>query len=106
MQKRARYAASGTPEYWRFDETGEFHGTLLAGDRLVDNQSEPIPIETVEEGVLQRYSTALNLFIRWEHGELGWHDPETGQHITTFAQEGARAAAEARVRELERYRQS
>ena len=102
MQKRARYAALGTPEYWRFDETGEFHGTMLAGDRLVDNQYEPIQIETVEEGVLQGYSTALNLFIRWEHGELGWHDPETGQHIATFAQERARAdAAEARVRELE-----
>ena len=109
VQKRARYAALGTPEYWRFDETGEFHGTMLAGDRLVDNQYEPIPIETVEEGVLQGYSAALNLFIRWEHGELGWHDPETGQHIVTFAQERARAdierearmAAEARVRELE-----
>ena len=108
-QKRARYAALGTPEYWRFDETGEFHGTMLAGDRLVDNQYKPIPIETVEEGVLQGYSTALNLFIRWEHGELGWHDPETGQHIATFAQERARAdierearmVAEARVRELE-----
>ena len=82
---------------------------MLAGDRLVDNQYEPIPIETVEEGVLQGYSTTLNLFIRWEHGELGWHDPETGQHIATFAQERARAdierearmAAEARVRELE-----
>ena len=75
---------------------------MLAGDRLVDNQYEPIPIETVEEGVLQGYSTALNLFIRWEHGDLGWHDPETGQHIATFAQERARAdTAEARVRELE-----
>ena len=38
VQKRARYAALGTPEYWRFDETGGFHGTMLAGDRLVDNQ--------------------------------------------------------------------
>ena len=70
------------------------------------------------DGALQGYSAVLNLFIRWEHGELGWHDPETGQHIATFAQEQARAdierkarmAAEARVRELEaeleRHRQS
>ena len=51
----------------------------------------------------------LNLPIRWDHGQLGWHDPETGQHIATFGQERARAdierearvAAEARVRELE-----
>ena len=95
VQKRARYAAPGSPEYWRFDETGEFHGTMLAGDRLLDNQYEPIPIETVEEGVLQGYSTALNLFIRWEHGELGWHDPKTGQHIVRYED------LEARVRELE-----
>ena len=25
--KPGRYAALGIPEYWRFDETGEFHGT-------------------------------------------------------------------------------
>ena len=54
-------------------------------------------------------STALNLFIRWEHGRLAWHDPATGQHIATFeserearnAEREARLAAEARVRELE-----
>ena len=105
------------PEYWRFDETGEFHGTRLAGDRLVDGRYEPVPIETVEEGVLQGYSGVLNLLIRREHGQMGWHDTKTEQHIATFAQERARAereraradierearmAAEARVRELER----
>ena len=40
--KPARYAALGIPEYWRFDETGGFHGSRLAGDRLVDGQYEPI----------------------------------------------------------------
>ena len=89
---------------------------MLAGDRLVDNRYEPIPIETVEEGVLQGYSTALNLFIRWEQGELRWHDPETGQHIIRYedlnnraqsereareAAENRADTAEARVRELE-----
>ena len=34
MEKRAAYAGLGIPEYWRFDETGDFHGTRLAGDRL------------------------------------------------------------------------
>ena len=123
VDKRPAYAGLGIPEYWRFDETGEFHGTRLAGDRLVDGRYEPVPIETVGEGVLQGHSTVLNLIIRWDHGQLGWHDPETGQHIATFAQERARAesaavraesaeeqaaterearvAAEARVRELE-----
>ena len=60
----------------------------------MEDRYEPIPIETVEEGVLQGYSSVLNLLIRWDHGELGWHDPETGHHIATFHQERARADAE------------
>ena len=114
--KGPAYAALGITEYWRFDQTGDFHETCLAGDRLVEGRYEPIPIETVEEGVLQGYSSVLNLLIRWDHGELGWHDPETGHHIATFHQERTRAntaeaqvnaeqtradTAEARVRELE-----
>ena len=63
--KPARYAALGIPEYWRFDETGEFHGTRLAGDRLVEDRYEPIPIEEVRDGVLQGYSAVLNLHVRW-----------------------------------------
>ena len=114
VEKRAAYAGLGIPEYWRFDETGEFHGTRLAGDRLVDSGYEPVPIETVGEGVLQGYSTVLNLIIRWDHGQLGWHDPETGQHIVRYEDLEARAdieradierearmAAEARIQELE-----
>ena len=109
VEKRAAYADLEIPEYWRFDETGEFHGTRLVGDRLVDGQYEPVPIETVEEGVLQGYSNVLNLLLRWDHGHLGWHDPETGNHIVRYEDLEARAdierearmAAEARVRELE-----
>ena len=52
VEKRAAYAGLGIPEYWRFDETGKFHGTRLEGDRLVDSGYEPVPIETVGEGVL------------------------------------------------------
>ncbi len=115
-QKPAYYAGLGIPEYWRFDETGNFHGARLAGDRLVDGQYRPIPIEELEDGVLQGYSEALNLYIRWDHGELGWHDPDTGLPISTLEDERARAEderaraeraetaqfqAEARVRELE-----
>ena len=40
--------------------------------------------------------------IRWNHGQLGWHDPETGDHIVRYEDLEARAdAAEARARELE-----
>ena len=69
---------------------------------MIDGRYEPIAVEEVEDQVLQGYSAALNLFIRWERGELRWHDPETGQEIPNFEQEReARLAAEARVRELE-----
>ena len=42
---------------------------------------------------MQGYSSVLNPFIRWNHGELRWHDPET-EHLD-------RLEAQARVRELE-----
>ena len=100
--KRTGYANMGVREYWRFDETGQFHGTRLAGDRLVDDHYEPINLEEVAEGILQGYSAALELIIRWEHGQLRWHDPATGRHIPTFEDARERAeAAEAQVRELE-----
>ena len=100
--KPARYAAPGVQEYWRFDHTGNFHGTKLAGDKLVEGRYEPIDIEELEEGILQGHSAVLNLLVRWEHGQLRWHDPQTGQEIPTFEQErDARLSAEARVRELE-----
>ena len=100
--KPAIYAALGIQEYWRFDHTGNFHGTKLAGDRLVEGHYEPIEIDEVEEGIPQGHSTVLNLLVRWDHGQLRWHDPATGQEIPTFERERARAnAAEARVRELE-----
>ena len=101
-EKREAYAALGIVEYWRFDETGEHHGARLAGDRLADGRYEPIHIEELAEGVLQGYSAALNLYLRWERGKLGWHDPATGRHIPTFDDErAARLAAEVRIRELE-----
>ena len=114
--KREDYAALGIPEYWRFDHTGEYHGARLAGDRLVDGRYEPLPIEELPDGSLQGYSQALNLYLRWEQGGLGWYDPDTGRPIPTLEDERAarireglradseheaRIQAETRVRELE-----
>ena len=101
--KREFYEGLGIPEYWRFDATGEFHRTRLAGDRLVDGRYEPIAIEELADGVLQGYSEALNLNWRWEQGELRLHDPATGRHIATFEDERDRADAEreARIEEME-----
>ena len=96
--KRDDYAALGILEYWRFDKTGEFYGTKLAGDRLVDGVYEPIPIDKLDDGSLQGYSAALNLILRWEQEKLAWHDPATGQHIPTFDSERARADQARTVR--------
>ncbi len=101
-EKREDYAALGIPEYWRFDETGQYHGIRLAGDHLVNGTYEPITIEQLPNGILQGYSETLNLHIRWEAGQLGWYDPATGNHILTYDDQRNRAdTAEARVRELE-----
>ena len=107
--KREDYAALGIPEYWRFDETGEYHGARLAGDRLVEGVYVPLVVEELADGSLQGYSEVLNLYLRWEEGRLGWHDPATGQHIPTYddqrrraeQEREARQQAEARIRELE-----
>ena len=109
VDKRRDYAAFGVREYWRFDHTGESHGTRLAGDRLVDDGYEPITVLELEPDVLQGESEALGLWLRWDHGQLAWIDPATGRHIPTFdeeragrlAAEDALALSEARVRELE-----
>ena len=100
--KRDFYARHGVVEYWRFDEEDRPDQVRLAGDRLVGGSYEPVAIEELADGVLQGYSAALDLFIRWEQGQLRWHDPATGCHIATLENERARAdSAEARIRELE-----
>ena len=114
--KRDDYESFGIREYWRFDETGEFHGARLAGDRLVGGRYEPIPIEALPDGGLEVYSESLDLTLRWQAERLGWHDPISGQHIATIEEERGRAdderaradaeraaylRSERRVRELE-----
>ena len=100
-EKRVDYASLGIPEYWRFDETGgDYHGAPLAGDRLVGGEYEPIPIETLEEGVHQGYSPMLDLNIRWSRGQLEWRDPRTGEPIPN--QEHERQAKERALRAEER----
>ena len=100
--KRVAYAALGIPEYWRFDHTGEHHGSKLAGDRLAGNRYAPIGITVLPDGTLQGYSAVLDLTLEWRDGDLNWIDPATGTYIPTMAQEReARLQAQARIRELE-----
>ena len=88
---------------------GDYQGAPIAGDRLLDGAYQPVLIERIDADNLQGYSAALNLYLRWERGQLGWYDPATGEHIVRFDDERegrmaakARAeASEARIRELE-----
>ena len=104
VDKREDYAAFGVREYWRFDHTGESHGTRLAGDRLVGDHYEPIEIIEIAPGVLQGESQVLNLWLRWERDVplLGWYDPATGEHIPTFDSTQAQLAAEREAIQSER----
>ena len=96
--KPGRYAALGIQEYWRFDETGDFHGNRLAGDRLVDGRYDPIAIQVLPDGRFMGYSAVLNLIFEWREGQLNWIDPKTEEHIPTFRHErDGRLQAESRA---------
>lgn len=108
--RREDYERMGVPEYWRFDPSGgRFHGTHLAGDRLVGDEYQPVTINQTDDGHFWGHSEALNLDLCWERGELRWYDPVGRRYLPTFEDERAARlsaeaqldAAEARVRELE-----
>ncbi len=109
-RKRAGYMEYGVQEYWRFDPSGgQYHRQSLAGDRLIGGSYRPIPIEQLGQGILHGRSEALGLDVCWDNGRLRWWDPRSEDYLETheqtanarIAEREARAAAEARVRELE-----
>ena len=92
----------GIREYWRFDETDEFHGARLAGDHLIDGQYHPIIVDELSDGELRGYSEALGLYLCWRQGRLDWYDPSTEDYIPSLESERQlRQQAEERVRQLE-----
>ena len=103
-EKREFYQGLEIPEYWPFDQTaaGEWHGARLAGDLLVDGEYVAKDIEELPDGSLQGYSAALNLYLRWQLGELTFYDPATDLPIASLESERARAdTAEARANSAE-----
>ena len=48
--KRDTYAALEVPEYWRFDESPTRSSPGLAGDRLVDGETSPLPSKSCLTG--------------------------------------------------------
>ncbi len=107
--KRDYYESLRIAEYWRFDETGEYHGARLAGDILTAGRFQPTAIEALAGDALRGYSEVLGLYLHWEAGRLAFCDPATDAPIASLTTERARADhaearadhAEARVRQLE-----
>ena len=93
--KRDEYATPGIQEYRRFDSTGPGYGQRLAGDTLEQDSYRSLEITGIAPDILQGYSPALNLLIRWDHGQLEWLDPATEAPIPSWDD------ADTRLRELE-----
>ena len=94
-RKRQHYARLRIPEYWRFDQTG---GVLLqsplAGDCLVGDRYEAIPVEETAPGCVRGYSEVLKLYVCYGNGELQWYDPVQEAYLLDHEGEIARADAE------------
>ena len=109
--KRDLYAALGVREYWRFDHTGgRYHEVPLAGDVLIGESYEPLPIHREPDGTQWGYSPVLDLELCWverhrfggkagrlAHLELCWverhlrfRDPVTKEFLPTMAEERER----------------
>ena len=106
-RKRFGYAHYGVREYWRFDHTGgQYHDVPLAGDRLVNDDYEPIPLADDRPGkmygMLSGYSEALDLYLCWDAGNLRFYNPQTDAFLMTHQEtESALAEAQERIRQLE-----
>ena len=101
--KRDIYAALGVREYWRFDHTGgRYHEVPLAGDVLIGESYEPLPIHREPDGTQWGYSPALDLELCWVERHLRFRDPVTKEFLPTMAEE--RAEREDAVAELDAVR--
>ena len=104
IAKRAIYAGYRVAEYWRFDYTGgRYHDAALAGDRLVGDSYEPIPVETGSDGIRRGYSTSLELELHWHLGLLRFWNPATGEYLPDLTETKAQLYdTERRARYAER----
>ena len=102
--KRDRYATMEVREYWRFDpQDGELMPELLTGEILdAAGEYRPLPVAWDTAGILRGHSALLGLDLCVVGSELRLYDPSAGEWLRSHAEsEAARAAAEARVAQLE-----
>ena len=104
IAKRAIYADYRVAEYWRFDHTGgRYHDAALAGDRLVGDRYEPIPVEIGSDGIIRGHSAVLQLELHWYRGLLRFRDPAAGEYLPDLTETKAKLNdAERRATSAER----
>ena len=83
--KRDIYAQIGVTEYWRFDPTGECFTPPLIGERLVDGEYRPIPVNADEDSILKGHSDVLELDICvLPELALRLYDPARGEWLLSY----------------------
>ena len=107
--ERDIYAGFGVSEYWRFDRTGgRYYVAALAGDILVDDAYQPIPLQTGADRIIRGYSPALDLELHWHNRRLRFWNRATQAYLPDLiealdaldAERAARQAAEEEVSRL------
>ena len=91
--KRDLYERIGVKEYWRFDPSGgDYYGTSLAADRLLDGAYEPIEKVINADGMVSAHSALLGLILCVQEGmhpiahevrmnRLLLYDPDAGEYL-------------------------
>lgn len=92
--KRGTYAFLGVSEYFLYDPTGEAMNPPLKGLRLVRENYEEIPFNTLSDGSILLQSQVLGLELRVESGQLHFYNPTTSKKLLNL-QEAEQALQEA-----------
>lgn len=90
--RRDGYAKYGVREYWYLDHhawySNQPHDVILTGDKLVNGEYIPIPIERSTDGVIWGHSEVLGLDICWDRGMTRFRNPSTGGLMPDNAGQG------------------
>ena len=98
--KRDLYESWGVLEYWQYDPHGIHLTPLLQGNRLVDGQYQPIPVDVAPDGSqCVAYSQLLQLEFLARREWFRFRDPITGRIIPN------RQEAEREIQQAERDRE-